>query len=383
MKGSTAGYLSKGLVIFQFIISVGLLFSVLVINSQVHFMKKKDLGISYRDAVFVFFGDEESGDKIEPFRSDLLKEPGIRFVSGCSFINGVSGSQGPVFADDSAKTKLTVRFGYVDYDFFEVMGVKFVSGRNFNRGIDSDKGGAVIINQAAARKLGWNDPIGKKFKTVMGADTTLKPEVIGVINDYHYFSLRSLIEPAVYVLNPERFRGVLIGYYSDEDQQIIKKLIQNKWQQYFPGTPFQPVLADEFASENYKNDQKLFSLFVYFTVISVLLSVLGLFGLTSLLIEQKTKIIGIRRVLGGPVLHITSQLIREYMILVFIAGVIALPLTYFLLEQQLNQFAYRVEISVIHMVASVTLLTFIAFLTIVFKAYRAAKANPVKSLKYE
>ncbi|MBK6967370.1 MAG: ABC transporter permease [Bacteroidales bacterium] len=382
-KGNSNGYLSKGLVVFQFIISVGLMFALLVIHDQVKFMQKKDLGISYRDAVFLPFGDDESGEHFEPLKAELLKNPEIKSVSGSSFINGVSGSQGPVFVDDSAKTKLTVRFGYVDYDFFEAMGVSFASGRNFDRKIASDKGAAVIINQAAARKLGWDNPVGKKFKPIMGADTTTKTEVIGVINDYHYYSMRSLIEPAVYIMAPDRFRGLVIGYYPRADQQKVLKFIEDKWRSYFPGTPFQPVLASEYAAGSYKNDQKLFSLFVYFTIISGLLSVLGLFGLTSLLIEQKTKIIGIRRVLGGPVWIITARLIRDYMILVLLAGLISLPVSYYLLDQQLAQFAYRIHISAFHMILSVVLLSAIAFLTIVFKAYRAAKANPVEALKYE
>jgi len=382
-KGSSAGNLSKGLVVFQFFISVGLMFAVLVIYDQVNYLQKKDMGISYRDAVFVYFGDEDSGSNYEPFRAELLKDARIKNVAGCSFLNGVSGSQGPVFVDDSAKTKLTVRFGYVDYDFFEMMGVRFVNGRNFDRSIASDKGGAVILNQAAARKLGWSNPIGKKFSTIMGADTTRKTEVIGVVSDYHYFSMRSIIEPAVYVIAPDRYRGLVIGYYTDKEQQGILKLIEDKWQQFFPGTPFQPVLATEFAADSYKNDQKLFSLFVYFTIISVLLSVLGLFGLTSLLIEQKTRIIGIRRVLGGSVWGITAHLIRDYMLLVFFAGVISIPLTYYLLEKQLNQFAYHINIAAWHMITAVLLLSVIAFFTIIFKAIQAAKANPVSALKYE
>jgi putative ABC transport system permease protein len=383
IKGSSSGYLSKGLVVFQFIISVGLLFAVLVINDQVKYMQKKDLGISYRDAVFLYFGNEGDNQRLEPLREEFMKDPRIRSVAGCSFINGVSGSQGPVFVDDSAKTKLTVRFGYVDYDFFDAMGVTFFAGRNFDRKIAADNGGTVIINQAAALKLGWDNPIGKKFKPVMGADTTVKTEVIGVVNDYHYYSMRSLIEPAVYIMAPDRFRGLVIGYYPKTDQQALLKSIEDKWRGYFPGTPFQPVLADEYATGSYKNDQKLFSLFIYFTIISGLLSILGLLGLTSLLIEQKTKVIGIRRVLGGPVWKITAQLIRDYMFLVFLAGIISLPVTYYLLDLQLNQFAYRIHISAFHMVFSVILLSAIAFLTIVFKAYRAANANPVEALKYE
>ncbi|MBL7903892.1 MAG: ABC transporter permease [Bacteroidales bacterium] len=383
-SGSTRGsYLSKGLVMFQFIISVGLMFSVLVINDQVRFLQNKDMGISYRDAVFLSFGNEQGISSYQPLRDELLKNPDIRFVSACSFINGVSGSQGPVFVDDSASTKLTVRFGYVDADFFNSMNVKFTQGRNFSRDIVSDEGRTVIINEAAARKLGWSNAIGKKFKPVMGADTSVSTEVIGVVRDYHYFSLRSLIEPAVYVVSPERFRGLLIGFHSRSDQQKVMKTIEEQWLEFFPESPFKPLLASEFAREAYKNDQNLFSLFIYFTIISGLLSVLGLFGLTSLLIEQKTKTIGIRRVLGGSIRKITAHLIRDYMLLVLSAGIISLPVSYYLLDKQLDQFAYHISISVWHMLLSVLLLAFVAFVTIVVKAYRAARANPVDALKYE
>jgi putative ABC transport system permease protein len=161
------------------------------------------------------------------------------------------------------------------------------------------------------------------------------------------------------------------------------KTIEEQWLEFFPESPFKPLLASEFAREAYKNDQNLFSLFIYFTIISGLLSVLGLFGLTSLLIEQKTKTIGIRRVLGGSIRKITAHLIRDYMLLVLSAGIISLPVSYYLLDKQLDQFAYHISISVWHMLLSVLLLAFVAFVTIVVKAYRAARANPVDALKYE
>lgn len=383
MKGSGAGILSKVLVVFQFMISVGLIFAILVNYAQVNYMRTKKLGISYENAVFVPFGENEASGRIDFIREELLKNPAIKAVAGCSYINGVSGSQGPVLVGDSANTKLTVRFGYVDYDFFGAMEVDFAEGRNFSREVQSDAGGAVILNEAAVRKLGWTNPIGKTFRYVMGADTAIRPQVIGVIHDYHYYPLRSLIEPAVFVLATDRFRGIVVRFHRQSDKEKVVAFVEDKWKAMFPGTPFQAVVAQEFAAEGYKNEKTVFSLFIYFAVISVALSCLGLFGLTSLLIEQKTRNIGIRRVLGGQVWQIALRLVKEYMLLVLVAGTIALPVTYALLQRQLDQFAYRIEIGILHMVLSLVIILIISFVTIVFKAFKAANANPVESIKYE
>jgi len=378
-----SGFLSKSLVVFQFAITVGLLFAVIVIFRQVNFMRNKDLGIRYKNAIFASFGNNDDYSKSEAFRQKLLSDPRILNVCGSSFVNGVSGSQGPVFVDNSAKTKLTVRFGYVDFEFFQAMGVGLSEGRFFDRTIGSDLKSTVIINEAAVRKLGWKNPVGKRFRPIMGADTTRPSEVIGVIADYHYFSLRAVVEPAIYLVNPDQFRGLLITYRDVTDQLQVQDFIRKTWGEFFTNSPYQPVFAEKYAADNYKSDARLLSLFLYFSAISVLLSVLGLFGLTSLLIEQKTRNIGIRRVLGGSAWQITIMLIRSYMLLVAIAGALALPVTFYLLNKQLDQFAYRISIRTSDLVLPVLLLIFIAFLTIVFRAYRAASANPVEALKYE
>jgi putative ABC transport system permease protein len=141
--------------------------------------------------------------------------------------------------------------------------------------------------------------------------------------------------------------------------------------------------APNYLTQNYKGDQTTFTLFIYFTMVSLLLSCLGLFGLTSLLIEQRTRVIGIRKVMGGTVSQITIHLVKDYLLLVFIAGIIALPAGYVLLQKQLEEFAYHISINLIHLIVPVILALLIAFLTIVFKAYKAANANPVIALKYE
>ncbi|MEA5111611.1 hypothetical protein SDC9_17750 [bioreactor metagenome] len=381
-SGTGKGLLSKFLVVFQFIISVGLLLAVFVIHDQVNFIRNKDLGIQYVNRLYVGFG--ESGyEKIRVIKQELMQHPAIQQVSGCSYVNGVAGSQGPVFVDDSANTKLYVRYGFVDDDFFSTMDVQFTDGRNFNGLQSGDINRAVIVNQATVNALGWDNALGRKFVFPQSADSSGKAEIIGVVKDYHYYSLRSPIEPAVWIWQPERFKGVVIKYAGSGKKDEIRSFIESRWASVYPGLPVQIMEAPNYLTQNYKGDQTTFTLFIYFTMVSLLLSCLGLFGLTSLLIEQRTRVIGIRKVMGGTVSQITVHLVKDYLLLVFIAGIIALPAGYILLQKQLDEFAYHITINVIHLIVPVVLALLIAFLTIVFKAYKAANANPVIALKYE
>lgn len=215
------------------------------------------------------------------------------------------------------------------------------------------------------------------------SDSSGKAEIVGVIKDYHYYSLRSQIEPAVWGWQPESFRGVVINFRQGADITAIKAFIEQKWKDIFPGIPVQITDAAGFNAKSYKKDQDSFTLFIYFTLISILLSCLGLFGLISLVLEQKTRSIGIRKVLGGEVWQITIMLIKEYLLLVLVAGIIALPLGYYLLGIQLDAFAYHITIGFHHLLIPVLAALIIAFSTVVFRARKAANSNPVDALKYE
>ncbi|MBW6490358.1 MAG: ABC transporter permease [Lentimicrobium sp.] len=381
-SGRGTGTLSSVLVVFQFVISIGLILAVLVIRDQVNFIKNKDLGIHYQDILYVGFGDK-GYEKLKVVKTELLKNPNIKSVAGCSFMNGVSGSQGPVFVDDTSNTKLYVRYGFVDEDFFETMGIEIAEGRYFDGDLPSDVNRVNIINQAAAKALGWEVAEGKFFMYPEAADSSGKTEVVGVVKDYNYYSLRSQIEPAIWGWQPERFEGVVIKTASKANAEKIKHFIEEKWNDIFPGQPVQIIDAVNYNLKNYRKDQNSFTLFVYFTLISLLLSCLGLFGLTSLILEQKTKSIGIRKVLGGEVWQITFMLIRNYLILVLLAGVIALPIGYYLMQFQLNKFAYRININAFHLLLPILIAILISFTTIVFKAYKSANSNPADVLKYE
>lgn len=380
--GGRQGYLSKGLVVFQFAISIGLIFSILMINDQIKYIQNKDLGIKYDNSLFLFFGQDDYR-KLDVLKQELIKNPAIRSVSGSSFMNGVSGSQGPIFIDDTAGTRLAVRFGFVDEDFFSSMNIDLIEGRNFDPAIKTDSAGAVVLNQSAMRELGWDDFNGKQLAASADGDSSMQPKVIGVIRDYHYYSLKTLIEPAAYFYMPERFRGVTVKYSSQLTRQEIESSIGKVWKELFPKTPFLSVSSDQFLNDSYKSDFKTRSLFVYFAIISMFLSCLGLYGLTSLLIEQKTKIIGIKKVLGSPVYSIIMGLIREYIILVTLAGIIAIPISVIFIKRFLEDFPYRVDISIPNILIAVISAVIIAFITVIFKAGKTANSNPLEALKYE
>lgn len=379
-QGKT-GYLSKVLMVFQFAISIGLIFSILMINKQVKYIQEKDLGINYTNSVFLTFGQDDY-KKLDVLKHTLLENPSIKEVSGTSYINGVSGSQGPIFVDDTARTKLTVRYGFVDENFFKAMNINIVEGRNFDKNIKSDSIG-VILNQSAIDKLGWKDPIGKKFIVTVTPDSIVKPVVIGVIQDYHYYSLKNVIEPAAYFFAPDRFQGVTIKYTANTSKKALESYLEKVWKEIYPKTPFTKTYSEQYLHRNYSDDLKVRTLFIYFSIISMFLSCLGLYGLTSLLIEQKTKNIGIRKVLGSPVYSIIFNLVREYLMLVVLAGIIAIPVSIIFIQRFLDNFPYRVQISVLNILIAVTASIIVAFVTIYFKASKTANSNPLESLKYE
>ncbi len=376
-----SGFLSKILIVFQFAISIGLIFSIMMINDQIKYIQKKDIGIKYDNTLFLFFGQEDY-KKLDVFKQILLENPAISSVSGSSFLNGVSGSQGPIFIDDSPNTRLAVRYGFVDDSFFPAMGIDFIEGRNFDSRIPTDSTEAVILNEAAMRKLGWDNIEGKSIRS-LDEDSLIKPKVIGVIKDYHYYTLKSLIEPAAYFYIPNEFRGVTIKYAGQMERQKVEDFIETKWKEIYPNTPYLSVSSVEYLKDGYKADLKIRTLFVYFAIISMFLSAIGLFGLTSLLIEQKTKIIGIKKVLGSPVYVIVINLIKEYIFLVGLAGIIAIPVSVIFIKRFLDAYPYRVEISIGNIAASLTIALLIAFITIIFKAGKTANSNPLEALKYE
>jgi putative ABC transport system permease protein len=376
------GWLGKTLVVFQFSVATVLIFVVIVTNRQVNYVLNKDLGYNYENVLGVSIQGGNVAEKVGQLRARFSALPGVTGFAAASNINGVSGNQSTITVDDSTETRITVRFGYVDEDFFPLMGIRMLEGRNFSRDYPNDDVASIILNQAAVDFLGWENPIGKRFMP-LGMDTAdNRRTVIGVINDYHYYSVHSRIEPAAYIIRPFEF-GMACIKFDGQSGKEMAALAEEVWMDMYPSSPYNWVLASERLERQYAGDRNTLRVFIMFTVLSILISAMGLYGLTAINVEQRTREIGIRKVLGGSVGQLMKLIFKEFVILILIAGLIALPVGYYFSLQFLDQFAFSIPISWYYAVIAIGASLLIATLTIVYHASKAAALDPVDSLKYE
>ncbi|RPI76437.1 MAG: FtsX-like permease family protein, partial [Ignavibacteriales bacterium] len=250
--------------------------------------------------------------------------------------------------------------------------------RNFSLDFPSDKQSAVIINEAAVRSLGWKDPVGKKFN----ANGQNPLTVIGVVKDFHFASMRHHIEPLMIVNQPQVNNTVSIRVKPGDVQGTIAS-IQKTWEKINTNHPFEFSFLDDEFNELYKSEQSFAGLISGFTWLAIFIACLGLFGLASYMTEQRTKEIGIRKVLGASVGNILFLTTKQFITLILLANIIAWPLAYFFMNDWLQDFAYRINIGFETFIEAAVLTLFIAILTISFQAIKAAVTNPVKSLRYE
>lgn len=373
--------LSKTLVVFQFVVAITLVFIVQVSSRQMQFVLNKDLGYNYEKVIGISLQSADLLQKTELLKNRISTIASVKGVSAASNLNGVAGNQSTITVVDSAETRIMVRHGYVDEDFFPLMEIPIVEGRNFSKDFPNDINESVILNQAAVKYLGWENPIGKRFKPFTG-DTIVQRTVIGIVKDYHYYSIHNNIEPAAYIIYPEGFEVVCVKYIPDDRAEVMAQL-ENAYLELFPGAPFTAISAAVRLERQYKNDKNSMILFAAFSLLALMISAMGLYGLTALRVEQRTKEIGIRKVLGGSIFQMMQLIINEFVVLILIAGCFAIPLGYYFSTQILQQFAYTTQITWFDGIGALLLALFIAIVTILIRAQYVAKANPVDLIKDE
>jgi putative ABC transport system permease protein len=275
----------------------------------------------------------------------------------------------------------------VDSDYFRTLGIELSQGRFFDPARTTDSAG-VIINEAAAKLFGFDDPIGKKIYSLDATPQgTPKPEdyeemeIVGVVKDFHWASLRDNIGALCFRLG--RSRGLASFRYKGEDTEAVVAALEKQWKSMAAEQPFSYRFLDDAFARIYRAEQRVGTLAGLFALLSVLISCLGLFGLAAFTAERRTKEIGIRKVLGASVAGITGLLAREFLALVALAFAIASPLAYYFMQGWLSDFAYRIEIGWWMFAAAGALAVSLAFLTVCFQSIKAALANPVKSLRSE
>ena len=365
----------KVLVVTQFVFSVGLIISTIVISRQLQYMREKDLGFD-KEHVFVFGLRNELHDHFQAVRNELLKQPGILGAASISgTIAGINGTTGDTYWDGKEKDRtFLIHTNAIDKDFIPLMKMKIVQGTNFT-GSPADSA-HFILNETAVRQAGIKDPIGKSFTLWQNKGT-----IIGVAKDFNYSSLKTAIEPAIFYYDPTGWAMYVKTTGKDAPNAIAAA--QKVWKGYASEFPFEYSFLDDDFNRMYKDDQRTGTLFNVFALAAILISCLGLFGLATYTAQVKTKEIGIRKVLGASVASLIRLLSKEFIVLILTAFVIATPLAWYFMSRWLRDFAYRININWWIFLVTGVLAIIIALLTVGFQAIKAAIANPVKSLRTE
>ncbi len=375
------------LVVSQFAISIGLIICALAIHGQLAYIRNKDLGFRKDHIVVVRVQDQKLRQNHEPLLEALKQQAGILDVTVSDDLPSAIGGGGGADWEGKTEGQANPNFAnaFVGDNFLDFYGIELVAGRNFSKKRPAD-GTAYIINETAVRAMGIEDPVGKRFRHWKGDGT-----IIGVIKDFHFASLRLGVGPVVLSLIYEGDDDYLntygvVNYYSirigSADVPGTIKLIESIYKK-FTDYPFSLTFLDERVEAMYRADQKLGRSFIAFSLMAIFIACLGLVGLASFTAEQKTKEIGIRKVLGASTSGVIALLSREFMKWVVLANLIAWPIGYFAMRSWLQNFAYRTSLTVPMFLGAGLAAFFIAAVVISAQTYRAATANPVESMRYE
>jgi putative ABC transport system permease protein len=384
IKNSAKGFvLRKSLVVLQFVISVMLILSTIIVYRQVTFMTNQDLGMNIDQVLVIESSSQQNTANVQKFKNDLLSYPSIKKLSLSSTIPGkeysnISSGIRPL--ESNPEDGKRCFFIDVDQAFFDLFEIELLAGRNFTENLQYYK--SVILNEQAVKILGFGDAKNAVNKKVLlGGLGERIVDVIGIVRDFHQKSLNNQIEPIIF--NPIRdiryFSVKIDAQNIDQTMSIVKKT----WKNNFPDQPFEYNFLDDVFNAQYKSDQQFGKIFGFFTILAIFISCLGLFGLISFSFAQRTKEIGVRKVLGASLGSVVLLLTQELIKLVLIAALVAWPIAWYAMNKWLQNFAYRIEMSWWMFALAGVMALVIALLTVSWQAIRAATANPVEALRYE
>ncbi len=385
--GAAKSKLRSGLVIFQFSISIILIIGTTVVHNQLHYMRSKNPGFNKEQVMVLPLGDDSMQKKIRLVKTEMSSIDGVLNAAGSMKVPGQENFNTSVFFPEGFNENESFLFENfnIDLDFLSTYQTRIVAGRNFSADFATDEDNAILINESAARALEWDEPVGKLIYVYTDDNdkNARKPyTVIGVIEDIHHRSLQHSIEPLLLGLNTENSRVVSLRLSGDDIPATIAH-IEQCWNDLFPDKPFDYFFLDEYFDGLYRSEERLGNIFQTFTVLAILIGCLGLLGLASFAAEQRTKEIGIRKVLGASVGKVVLLLWREFLLLVLIANLFAWPVAWYLMHNWLQSFPYQTGLPLnIFLLAALAALV-IAILTVSYQSIKAALANPVKSLRYE
>ena len=393
LKGSTArsgkksGTLRRILVVLQFFIAIVMIIGTIVVSDQLDYLRNRDLGFDKENLVVLEMQDSAFRSKAATFREELLRHPDITAVSNSTGVPGdISWIQVMYVEREGQMVEGGVILAQTDYHYIETMGMEIVAGRDFDKNMGTDDSLAVIVNETAVKEFGWEeDPIGKKigYGIDLEGNTARPMKVIGVVKDFHFTSLHNKVEPIILFISqvPRYYLSLRIH---EADRRSTLEYIEEKWNEYGAGRPFNYEFLDQRLDQMYTNEVKLGKIFRIAALLTIFIALLGLLGLSSFTAEQRTKEIGIRKVLGANLQDIVSLLYKEFVLLIGIAFVIAVPVAWWRLSIWLDSsFVYFDVIHWYSFVIAGLLAFIIGMLTISYHIFRVAAGNPVEAVKYE
>lgn len=381
-RGQRKSVLRSGLIVFQFLITTSLIIGALVVYRQLHFVQNKKLGFD-KEQVLVLNDAYALGDNVQAFKERILQNPAVEqatvtgFLPVPSYRNSTS-----YFKGNSATQENTILLNnwYVDHEYFETFDMEIADGRAFSRDFPSDSL-SVILNEKATEFWQGEDPIGKYITEYDDSDQLVSYKIIGVVENFHYESLRNRIQPLALFLG--RSNGAISMRLRTDDVAGFIGFLQKTWDDMAPGQPFAYNFLDDRFDQMYRAEQRIGRIISSFTILAIFIACIGLFGLATFAAQQRTKEIGIRKVLGASLTRLVGMLTKDFLSLVGVSLLIAIPLAWLGMRKWLENFAYSTPLDwwIFALAGVVALL--IAFLTVSFQSIRAALANPVNSLRNE
>ena len=377
-KSSSKGLmLRRILVVGQFVITIVLIIGTFVIYKQLNFIRHKNLGFN-KERIVVVPMNSALRNNYDALKAEMLQNSQILNVTSANNMPTNIGNINPVYWEGHGpEDYVTINFATIDYDYFEIFGMEFAHGRGFSREFSTDKIN-YVINEAALRLTGLESPIGKMFSLWNYEGT-----IIGVVKDFHSRSLHNEIAPVVFVLTTNWPHNWIFVKIKPDDIPASLQYVEETVSKFAPSFPLEHFFLDESFDRQYRLDQRIGTIFKYFSILAIFISCLGLLGMASFVAEQRTKEIGIRKTLGASVSSITALMSREFLLLIIIANVLAWPIGYLVMERLLRGYAYKTDITIWIFFTAGLLACAITLLSVGIQTLRAARANPVDSLRYE
>ena len=384
-SGSKSNRFRRLLVISQYTISIGMIICTLIVSDQVSFLKNKDLGFEKDHVVYIPLAGELK-DKYELLQNELTANPNIEGVTASMYLPTSRGrNRGDVeWTGKDPAQRAMAEMPRIDYNFFSLLGLDIVDGRNFSKEFTTDADEAVIINQEMAKQMHIPSPVGQEISY-----NSKTGRIVGIVKDANFLPLQYNIEPQVFSLLTDMSSTVraviLIKLNETSGSELTQTIsfIEDTWNKFNPNQPFEFHFWNNSMEELYNSEQTISKLFSYFAILAIMISCLGLFGLASLIVEQKRKEIGIRKSIGASVTSLVYMLIKKFFTWILFANIIAWPVAYYVMSEWLNDFAYRIDLTLWTFIIAGAAALAIAVIAVGYQSVKASQANPIDSLRTE